>query len=63
MSLARGYSFDFEVFWDKRGVCMCVRHGGEVGGGGRGCRGSEGVGMDLYASPERRMSFIFLLLS
>ena len=39
MSLARGYSFDFEVFWDKRGVCVCVRHGGEVGGGG----GAEGV--------------------
>lgn len=41
-------------------VCKAWR-GGEGGGGG--CRGSEGVGMDLYASPERRMSFIFLLLS
>ena len=30
-------------------------------GGGGG--GSEGVGMDLYASPEWRMSVIFLLLS
>ena len=61
MSLARGYSFDFEVFWDKRGVCVCVRHGGEAGE--RGCRGTEGVGMDVYTSPEWRMSFIFLLLS
>ena len=33
------------------------------GGGGGGGSGGEGVGMDLYASPERRMSFIFLLLS
>ena len=40
---------------------MCKAWRGGEGGGG--CRGSEGVGMDLYASPERRMSFIFLLLS
>ena len=57
MSLRKMVQFDFELFLGKRGVYMCVRCGGE-GGGGR-----KGVSMDLYASPEWRMSFIFLLLS
>ena len=34
---ARGYSFDFELFFGKRGVCVCVRCGGE--GGGEGVKG------------------------